>query len=184
MVGTEASGTRLGALHRRRYPEGVNEFTIPKRRVDATVVLAGGGERRVTLFLAGAAPGGAGAERLSDLLGKGAEFVPALDAHTGSVAFLAAANVMTVRADAAAEAAAAGAEGEAEALTIPTEHDVEVTLSDGRLLHGIVAYVRPANRGRLVDHLNDGAPFLVLESDDEVLFVNKRHVTRLAIVDR
>ncbi len=154
----------------------MNDFTVPKRRVAVRMELWGGLERTVTLFLAETAMHHAGAERLSDLLNGGAEFVPALEAETGTMTFLHSAAVMTACAPAEAESTGA------EDVTIPVEQEVEVTLADGRVLAGTVGYVLPPGRGRFADHLNDGSPFLRLLTAGTVLLVNKRHVVRVAQV--
>ncbi len=155
----------------------MSDLTVPKRRVEVSLELAGGLQRVVTLFLSESAARHAGAERLSDVLNDRLHFVPALDADTRGITFLNCAAVMIARASADAERTGA------EEVAIPVEHDVEVTLADGRALRGTVSYVPASARTRLVDFLNDGTPFLRLLAEDAVLLVNKRHVVRVAQVE-
>ena len=155
---------------------GTTGLAIPKRRVGVVVTLAAGLRRNVTLFLAEAVPGHAGAERVSDLLNSGEEFIPALETDTGAMTFLNRAAVMI------AEVAEEEEHSDAEELTIPTAHEVDLMLGDGRVLRGRVTYVLPPDRARLADYLNDGNLFLPLHANDGVLLVNKTHVARVLLV--
>jgi hypothetical protein len=155
----------------------MDELRVPKRRVEAEVVLPGGEVRRVTLFLAEAAPGHAGPERPLDLLNGAAEFFPALDGAAGGTAFLNRRSVPVVRVERRFDAPD-------DEVTLPTEHDVEVQLLDGSRLTGLVSYVRPPERSRLGDFLNEPPPFFRLLLEDRVAYVNKRHVVRVALRPR
>jgi hypothetical protein len=154
------------------------DLRVPKHRAAAEVLLPGGTSRRVVLFLAEAAEGHAGPERPFDLLNGGADFVPALDEASGQMTFLNRTAVAAVRVAAALEADAG------EDPTIPTEHEVEVLLADGAVLRGLVSYLRPPDHSRLVDFLNDQVPFFRLLEERGVALVNKRHVSRVALVPR
>jgi hypothetical protein len=156
----------------------MGELTVPKQRIEVAVQLAGGLERRVSLFLAEGAPGHAGQERIGDLLEVDGEFIPAVDAAAEGMTFLRCAAILVV-------AAPSGpALGAADDVTLPTEHEVDVALDDGRVLHGVLSYALPTDRSRLVDYLNQPARFLPLLRDGEVLFVNKNHVTRISALER
>jgi hypothetical protein len=155
----------------------MSDLKVPKRRVAVAATLAGGLRRDVTVFLAEAAPGHAGGERLSDLLNGPHDFIPALEAETGAMTFLNRAAL--VMAEAGADAERNGA----DEITIPTEHAVEITLRDGRALRGHVTYVLPPGRSRLADFLNDGSLFLPLHGDSRVRLVHKRHVTRVVLLE-
>lgn len=156
----------------------MKDLAVPKRQVNVLVTLAGGLRREVVLFLAEAAPGHAGGERLSDLLNGGADFIPALDPETRAMSFLNCSAVMLAEAHAEVEHAGG------DELTIPTEHEVEVSLNDGRVLRGFISYLLPPDHGRLTDFLNQPRPFLPLHADDGVQLVHKQHITRIVIVDR
>lgn len=155
----------------------MSDFRVPKRRVAMVATLAGGLRRDVTVFLAEAAHGHAGGERLSELLNGPSDFLPALEAGTRAMTFLNRDAVMI--AEASAEAERTGA----DELTIPTEHAVELTLTDGRALRGHVSFVLPPDRSRLADFLNDGKLFLPIHTESRVLLVHKRHVTRVVVLE-
>lgn len=154
----------------------MDELRVPKRRVAAEVLLPGGARRRIALFLAEAAPGHAGPERPSDVLNGGDGFVPAFDEEAGGITFLAVGGLAVVRVDRELE------ETGADAPTLPTEHDVEVLLESGGTLRGLVSYLRPPERSRLVDFLNEPAPFFPLIEERAIALVNKRHAARVAPV--
>jgi hypothetical protein len=154
-----------------------DDLRVPKRRVPADVVLPGGKTHRIALFLADAAADHSGVEMPVDLLNGGDDFVPALDEAAGVMTFLNRHGLSVVRV--AREAAAAE-----DAPTIPTEHEIEVVLRDGAVLHGLVSYLRPPERARLVDYLNERTPFLPLLEEQSIALVNKRHVTRVVLLKR
>ncbi len=152
----------------------MDDLRVPKRRVSAEVLLPGGAGRRITLFLAEAAPAHAGPERPSDILNAGDGFVPAWDEDARAITFLNVGGLAVVRVDRDLEQTAA------DALTLPTEHEVEVLLESGGTLRGLVSYLRPPDRSRLVDYLNEPAPFVPLLEERAIALVNKRHVARVA----
>jgi len=138
------------------------------------IVLPGGTPRRLALFLAEAAPDHDGPEVPLDLLNGRDDFIPALDEESGAMSFLHRAGVAALRVDRALDA-------DPDDLTLPTEHEVEVLLQDGTSLIGLVSYVRPPDRSRLVDVLNESPPFFRLLQGDLVAYVNKRHVSRVSL---
>jgi hypothetical protein len=71
-----------------------------------------------------------------------------------------------------------------DSFTIPTEHEVEITLVDGARLSGLVAYVAPESHERLVDFLNRTEPFFRLLERDQVALVGRAHVARVALLQR
>lgn len=156
----------------------MEDLRVPKHRAAVEVLLPGGACRPVALFLAEAAPGHAGPERPSDLLNGAGEFMPAFDEERGVMSFLQRGAIALLRVPRALE------EDEADALTLPTEHEVEVHLGDGTVLSGLVSFVRPPERSRLVDFLNEAPPFFKLLEPGSVALVNKRHVSRVVLLAR
>jgi len=154
------------------------DLRVPKHRVPVEIVMPGGTVRHVAVFLAEAAPAHGGPERLSDLLNGGEEFIPAHDEESGVMTFLNREAVALARVARSVEA------NDADDITIPTEHEVEITLSDGSRLRGLVSYLLPPEHGRLVDFLNQRTPFLRLVDGDRVTLVSRRHVARVAIAER
>lgn len=156
----------------------MTELRVPKRRVACEVMGGDGVARPVAIFLADAALDHAGPERPSDLLNGADDFIPALDETAGGMTFLQRHALALVRV--ARELEADGAEG----LTLPTEHEVVVHLAGGGACAGLVSYLRPPDRARLVDFLNEAPPFFRLLQPDAVALVNKRHVARVVLVSR
>ena len=156
----------------------MEELRVPKRRVEAEVLLASGVTRRVAVFLADSAPGHAGAERFSDLLNGREDFIPAFDVALDAITFVNRTGVVVARVAPHHES------DRADDITIPTEHEVEIGLLDGSALRGLVSYVMPADRSRLNDFLNAAPPFFRLLERDAVALVNKRHVARVVPLSR
>jgi hypothetical protein len=151
----------------------MDSLTIPKRRVAAQFVLPGGASREVAVFLSESAPGypPPGGERLSDLLNNsGSQFIPAVDAETDTMTFVRCENLALARVAAELEPNAV------DQFTIPTEHEVEVRMTDGQKLRGLITYVLPEPRSRLTDYLNNAPPFIPILEGEKVALVNKRHV--------
>jgi hypothetical protein len=125
----------------------------------------------VLVFLTEFAARHSGPERLSDLLDGESEFIPAVDASPDAVFFLNSTSVAVARVAASVEGDDVGQH------TIPTEHEVEITLVGGVKLRGLVAYVMPPDRSRLTDYLNSEPRFIKLIEQEGVALVNKQHVT-------
>jgi len=155
----------------------MDDLKVPKHRTAVEVLLPGGAARRMALFLAEAAPDHAGPEVPLDLLNGKHDFIPALDEAAGAMSFLHRDGVPVLRVARALDA-------DPDDLTLPTEHEVEVLLRDGSSLPGLISYVRPPDRSRLVDVLNEPPPFFRLLQDDQVAYVNKSHVARVALRSR
>lgn len=157
----------------------LESLSIPKRRVAAQFVLPGGASRAVAVFLAEAAPGHSGGERLSDLLNNsGSQFIPAIDAETDAMTFVRCENLALARVAAELEP------NVVDQFTIPTEHEVEVRLVDGQRLRGLITYVLPEAHSRLTDYLNNTPPFIPLLEGEQVALINKRHVAYVETLRR
>jgi len=156
----------------------MEELRIPKRRTSVEVLLPGGAVRQVIVFLSEFASTHVGAERLSDLLNGTNEFLPAVDLESDRATFLNRASICAARVAPELEEDVHAADG----ATIPTEHEVEITLNDGSVLKGLISYVLPPDRSRLADYLNDSTPFFRLLEGNKVSLVNKRHVSRIVAI--
>lgn len=155
----------------------MDDLKVPKRRTPVEITLPGGLVRRVDVFLSEFAPGHVGPERLSDVLNGHDRFVPGLDTEAGTMSFMHREALLIAR-------VSPDVENVVEQHTIPTEHEVEVTLTDGTKLSGLITYVRPPERNRLNDYLNEPAPFFPLLEKQHVALVNKQHVARVTNVKR
>ncbi len=155
----------------------MDDLKVPKRRTPVEMILPGGLTRRVDVFLSEFASNHVGPERLSDLLNGNDRFVPGLDTEAGTMSFMHREAVIVAR-------VSHEVENVVEQHTIPTEHEVEVTLTDGTRLSGLITYVRPPERNRLNDYLNEGVPFFPLLEKQHVALINKQHVARVTHVKR
>lgn len=154
----------------------MDDLRVPKRRIPVEVLLPGGRTATMAMFLSEVAADHTGPERPSDLLNGGDDFVPAFD-ETGKVmTFLNRSAIAAVRLDPSLDTDLE------EEVSIPTEHEVEVLLQDGTPLRGVVSFLRPAERSRLVDFLNEAPPFFRLLDSAVLVLVNKRHVARVALL--
>ena len=157
----------LGKGTPRAASRDMEDLRVPKRSVPVEVVLPGGEARQV--LLSEGAASHPGPERLSDLLNGTAPFIPARESGSGAMTFLHRASIAVAR------VASRRSRPTADSFTIPTEHEVEITLADGARLSGLVAYVAPQSRERLVDFLNRPEPFLRLLERDRVALVGRAH---------
>jgi hypothetical protein len=155
----------------------MEELRVPKRKVAVEAFLPGGQHRAMALFLADAAPNHAGPEQPLDLLNGRDDFFPAFDDEAQRMTFLNRDEVLAMRVARALDA-------DLEEVTLPTEHEVELLLSDGTVLAGLASYVRPSDRSRLLDVLNEPIPFFRLLQGEQVAYVNKRHVACVALRSR
>jgi hypothetical protein len=155
----------------------MSDLRVPKREVAVEVVLPGGEARQLSIYLAEGAASHPGPERPSDLLNGSAPFIPAREAASGAMTFLHRASIAVAR-------VAAEEEPADDAFTIPIEHEVEITLTDGSLLTGLVGYFAPEFHQRLVDFLNRPEPFLRLLERDRVALVGRAHVAQVTLLPR
>jgi hypothetical protein len=156
----------------------MEDLRVPKRRIPVEVLLPGGTPRPMALFLSEVAADHTGQERPSDLLNGGDDFIPAFDEAGKAMTFLNRSAVSAVRLDPALDT------NVDEDVSLPTEHEVEVQLQDGTLLRGLVSYLRPSERSRLVDFLNEDPPFFRLLDASALVLVNKRHVVRVTLLSK
>jgi hypothetical protein len=146
---------------------------VPKRRVVIDVAFADGESHRVAVFLAELASAHGGQERVADLFNGGQEFIPAVEVEGGAMTFLVRQSIAVVRSDEPL--------WERDEVNLPDEHEVEVLLESGQSVRGLLSYVLPPERCRVVDYLNEAAPFFALLEDGRTALVNKRHVRRVVL---
>jgi hypothetical protein len=156
----------------------MDDLRVPKRRIPVEVLLPGGTTCKMAMFLSEVAADHTGPERPSDLLNGGDDFVPAFDEASKAMTFLNRSTIAAVRLDPALDTDVE------EDVSIPTEHEVELLLQDGTSLRGLVSYLRPSERSRLVDFLNEAPPFFRLIDAAVLVLVNKRHVVRVSLLSR
>lgn len=165
----------------------MHQYSVPKQRFTAEVVVPGSPTARMTLFHGQNAPTHAGRERPSDVLNGPARFLPALDAAGRFVLLnLDAIRIASVsvdeewRTDAMADSG--DTEDDVRDITA-TVTNIEVTLDDGSRLTGMVRYELPESGRRLQDYLNTNERFLPLIDHEMIRFISRRCVTSIAALD-
>jgi hypothetical protein len=156
----------------------MEELKVPKSRTPVDVQLADGSQHSVSLFLSTYAADHPGGQRVSDLLNGGEEFIAAFDMQADEMTFLNRRNISVAYVPAEAEA------DRAEQYTLPEETEVRVTMLDGSRLTGLLSYVRPAARSRVIDFLNEHDLFFPLLVKERVALINKLRVLRVELLAR
>jgi hypothetical protein len=156
----------------------MEQYRVPKRQIEAEVVLPGQAPARLHLFLNERAQAHAGRERPSDILNGTVDFLPAFDAR-GHVVFInrEALSVVSVAAEHELDADAPRVEDLASDQT--TRARIEVVLQDGSTLLGVLSYLMPEAQRRMQDFLNMSDRFLILREEGVVHLVNKRSIVRV-----
>lgn len=162
------------------------EYQVPKREMEAGVVLAGGREATVHLFLSERAEHHSGPERPSDLLNGDDPFVPVRFADSG-FALLRRSSVLVMTVEAEAERAGGGADPEAGLPgagggPVPDSaerRDVRIVLDGGIEAEGTLTYVMPPGERRLQDYLNQAPAFVSLLAGNRAKLVNTGRIVRV-----
>jgi hypothetical protein len=156
----------------------VDELRIPKRAVKVDLTRADGARLEAEVSLAEFASSHVGGERLSEMLNTG-PFLPARDVSKGQVSFIACHSVAVARVAREVED-----DDDAAAHTIPTEHEVKVTLLGGQSLTGLLTYVLPPERARLIDYLNSCPTFIPLVEADHLALINRHHIATIETLSK
>ena len=155
------------------------EYRVPKREIVAQIKLFGQPTKPYRLFLSERAETHLGVERPSDLLNETGSFFPAVE-PSGEMALLRRDAVILVSVAAEQEFRDSGSDVpdlDAEpARAVP----VEVVLADGTEIRGMISYLMPEGRSRLLDFLNTEDRFVRLRDANAAILVNKRHIVRVS----
>jgi len=171
-VATPGGERRLKSAAEQPISRAMDRLRIPKHRAEVEVTSPDGEARSFSVFLAERTSHG-GPERVCDLLNGPREFLPAIDCKTDAMTFLARSSIAVARVE--------GPLWDVDELNLPIEHEVEVVLTSGQVIAGLISYVLPHENCRVVDYLNDPAPFLAVVEGERVALVNKRYVQRVAL---
>lgn len=159
-------------------------YEIPKRQIDAEMVLAGEEPRRIRLFLAERAQRHSGPERPSDLLNATEEdFFPVREVDAGfTLVHRDAVLVLSVprSAEAGPEQDLAPADG-ADSATAASG-DVRVRMEDGREVSGTVREEMPVGERRIQDVLNRAEAFVPVRDGEVIRFVNRARIARVTLL--
>jgi hypothetical protein len=153
----------------------VDDFRIPKWRAASQVTFTDGSTRALDFFVSEQVREHGGPERLSDLLSGHELFLVAIDPSSNEVLFVCRHDIEQLQVAASLEALPPEEEADAQ------EHALEISLLGGRKVKGLVRYARPPDHARVLDFLNEVAPFLLVTQGDMVVFVNKGQVRSIAM---
>ena len=156
----------------------MSEYRITKERRAARLTLSDGRQVAGSFFVAGSSFGHAGPERVKDVLNSRTAFFPfeisdGAGHHTG---LFNRDQVMVVA------LSTDEAHGEA-AYDVATSRSVEVLMSNGVRLTGLVRVYCPRGSDRLSDYARADETFRYLETPEALLVVNFRHVLELSEVE-
>jgi hypothetical protein len=157
------------------------EYRVPKREISAEAVFLGHPRKVVHLFLSERAQSHDGAESLIDLLNGPGDFLPAVEPprslillHKDALMALS----VAVETDLPSQEPA---EGE-DSRKLGTSLAVSIALRDGTEIGGMVHFVMPEGRNRLVDFLNEPEPFFAVKDGARSHLVNKRCIAHISLV--
>lgn len=154
----------------------MSQFRVEKRRAEADVTLATGAVVRGAFFLAGSAPRRDGPERVADLLNAEPGFFPFETASPDRATLLInRAHVVCVRLLERADEAQLD-----PGYAIATVRRVQMVLTTGATLTGVVRVYWPQGRDRLSDYARSADAFRYLESPEGTFVVNTAHVVNLS----
>ena len=171
-VGFNHEGSRLSSQ------SVMSDLRISKERRAATLTLSDGRQIAGSFFVAGSSVSHAGPERVKDILNSPNAFFPfeisdGVGQHTG---------IFNREQVIVVELATDEANSEA-AYDVATRRSVEMLLSNGRRLKGLVRVYCPRGSDRLSDYTRAEEMFRYLETPDALLAINFRHVLELSEVE-
>jgi hypothetical protein len=155
----------------------VSDLRVEKRRAEAALTLSTGATVCGCFFLAGARPSQGGPERVGDLLNGEPGFFPFEvngDAEPAHTVLYNRAQVVLVT--------LLGDPIEAQldpGYPVATERGVEILLSNGQAVAGVVRVYRPVGRDRLSDYARLPETFRYVETADGTVIVNCAHIVEL-----
>ena len=156
----------------------MEDFRVPKRAVLVDVTRPDGATSQVEVYLSEYASNHVGGERVSEILNSGL-FVPARDPARNKINFLNSSRVVIARVDREVEA-----DDDASAHTIPAEFEVEVTLTTGKTVQGLLTFVLPPDRSRVLDYLKACPKFIPLIEGDRVALINRDFIAQFEVITR
>lgn len=154
----------------------MEDFRVPKRAVVVDVTRPDDVTFQVEVYLSEYASNHAGGERLSEMLNSGS-FLPARDLGRNKVNFLNSSSVVIARVDREVEA-----DDDAAAHTIPAEYEVEVTLITGKSVQGLLTFVLPPDRARVLDYLKACPKFIPLIEADRLALINRDYIAQIEVL--
>jgi hypothetical protein len=153
----------------------MSQFRVEKRRAEAEVTLASGESRRGCFFLSSSSAVHAGPERVKDVLNFESGFFPFETADPARMVFVNREQVVTVRLIGPREEPKRDS-----GYDVALPRNVEMRLSNRRVLRGVVRLYCPVGRDRLSDYARQTESFRYLETADGTLIVNSAYIVELS----
>jgi hypothetical protein len=151
---------------------------IPTIQIRAEVIIVHRKAASYKLFLTNS-KSNEGCERPSEMLNGSRAFLPAVD-DEGGIVFLPVDSIIMLSMPASWEYRHVGAPLITRDGSQLMTAELNIDLSDAAHIYGTIQYLAPDGRTRIQDYLNRAERFIPLLQADTVVFVNKRHVTRIA----
>ena len=151
----------------------MSEYRFEKERVQATLMLAPGTSVSGSFFVAGHSSVRQGRERVGDLLNSQAGFFP-FELRDGSTVLYNRAHVVVVALELPISEAA-----QDSGYAVAMQRHVDVVLSTGMHVRGIVAVYSPPGHQRLSDYARSPEAFRYLVTQKNTLIINVAHIVEL-----
>ena len=151
----------------------MSEYRFEKERVQATLLLAPGTSISGSFFVAGHSSVRQGRERVGDLLNAHAGFFP-FELRDGSTVLYNRAHVVVVTLEPPISEAT-----DDSGYAVAVQRHVEVMLSTGMRVRGIVAVYSPPGHQRLSDYARSPETFRYLVTQKNTLIINVAHIVEL-----
>ena len=151
----------------------MSEYRFEKERVQATLMLAPGASIHGSFFVAGHSSMRQGRERVGDLLNEQPGFFP-FELQDGSTVLYNRAHVVAVALEPPINEAS-----EDSGYAVATQRHVDVVLSTGMHVRGVVAVYSPPGHQRLSDYARSAEAFRYLVTQKNTLIINVAHIVEL-----
>ena len=151
----------------------MSEYRFEKERVQATLMLAPGASIQGSFFVAGHSSVRQGRERVGDLLNEQPGFFP-FELQDGSTVLYNRAHVVAVALEPPINEAS-----EDSGYAVATQRHVDVVLSTGMHVRGVVAVYSPPGHQRLSDYARSAEAFRYLVTQKNTLIINVAHIVEL-----
>jgi hypothetical protein len=151
----------------------VSEFSLPRARLSARLLLTQGVSRPGTVFLVERMPYHDGPETVLEMLNRDEGFFPfqPADDDGGGMMLIAKAHTVTVSIDRQAPIA------DPARLSAARMAGIELVMAGGATLGGWASYEMPDGHARLLDYLNASTqPFFAIWTHATTHYVNRAHV--------
>ena len=151
-------------------------YRLPTRPVDAKLILSGGEQEEVTLFLATVTEPRRAPESLDEFLNGTRRFIPVESKDNGKRQLVNLDSILRVEVGDDAPILS-----RTDANSAPCVDLIRVEMTDGTVIEGTLASILPPERRRTSDFFNMKETFIPLEVAEGVTYVNKRYIAKVGL---